>query len=137
MSDVTGTIWTKSGFNIYSQSFSKSIINIDQILTPAIGNIKCLSCCRRRCKASFQICLNHIFNIGKVSALPSISINGRSLSIQKLFDKLWYDCSICAIRILTPSKYIKIPQSISVKPIVHSILLSPFFICAFGYCIRG
>ena len=67
MFDVTGTVWTELRFHIYTKCFGETIIDVNEILTPTVCNIECLTCGRRRSETCLEIRLNDILDISEVS----------------------------------------------------------------------
>ena len=108
------------------------MIYINQKLSSACSDVKCLAGCFGRSLTCFQVCLYDILNISKVPGLLSISVNGRNLSIHQLLNKLRNNGSIHAIRILTASKHIKITHSVGIQSIqylIHSSVLLIHTLC--------
>ncbi len=114
MLNITGAIRAKIRLNFHSEGFCESVVNIKQILTPTVCDVKGFSCSFMACQAHFQVGFDNIFNVGKIPTLASITIDGRHLTMEELTDELRNNRSICAVRVLTTSEHVKIPKAISI-----------------------
>ena len=136
MLDVTLAVRTEVWFNVNTKSLGEGIINVDEIFTTTVCNVECLTCCLMRCETCFEVSFNHIVDIGEVARLLAIAIDGRLFTIHEHLDKLWDNCCICSIRLLTTTKYVEVTHTVCIKTIVASVLLCPFLIATLGESVR-
>ena len=106
--DVAGAVWAEMRLNVFAECFGQRMVDVDEVLATAVGDVECLACCFVWCEAGFKICFNNILDVSEVAALFPISIYCRTLIIQKLLDELGYHGSICSMRVLSASEDIEV-----------------------------
>ena len=136
MLNITCSIWTEFRLNIYTKCFSQAIINVNQIFTPTICDIKSLTGSFTWSETCLKVSLYYILNISKITRLPAITIDAAYLTVKQLLYKLRNNCCISSIRILSATKHIEVTHSIGIKTIMFCVLLCPLFIATFAYGIR-
>ena len=106
--DVAGAVGAEMRLNVFAECFGQRMVDVDEILSAAVGDVECLACCFVWCKTGFKICFNDVFYVSEVAALFPISIDGWALIIQKLLDELGYHGSVCSIRILPATEDVEV-----------------------------
>ena len=88
-----------------------------------------------RRETRLQICLYHILYIGEVTALLSVTVYCRSLSLQQLLDELRYHRSVCPVRVLSSAEHVEVSEPVGIQPVVPRVLLRPLLVSPLRYRI--
>lgn len=121
MFNISLAVGAEDRLDVLAQRLCQRVVDIDEILSTAVGNIVSLSRRFMRSETRLQVCLNDIFNIGEVSALPAVAVDGGPLVVYQLLDEFRDDRRVRAVRILPPAEHIEVSQSVGIQPIVHAI----------------
>lgn len=135
--NVTGAVRAKDWLDLHMQRFGQAIINVNQIFPAAVGNVVSLASCLCRGKAGLQVGFDHIFNVGKVPALPAVAVDGGALTAEQLFDEFGYHRGVGSIGVLAAAKDIEIPKADGFQAIMAGILSGPLLVAPFGQGVGG
>ena len=136
MFDVAGPVGSEIRLDVYAECFCESFVDIDEILSAAVGNVVSFAGGLVSGQTGFQIRLDDVFDVGEVPALLPVAVDHRHLTMQELPDEFRDDGCVSSVRILTASEYVEIAKAIGVKAIVPGVLLRPLLIRALGDSVR-
>ena len=133
--DVALPVGAEMGLDVLAERLGERMVDVDEVLPPAIGDIKDIPGRFVRSEASFEVRLDHILNVGEVPALLAVAVDRRTLIVQQHLDELGNHSRIGPVRILTAAEHIEIPQPVGIQPIMPRILLGPFLIAPLGQSV--
>ena len=136
MLDIACAVGSEVWLDVHAKRLCQTVVNVDQVLSAAVSNILCLTRRFLRRDAGFQIRLDDILNVGKVTALLSVAVDGRRFTVQELLQELRDHRRIGTIGILSASEYVKITHTDSLKPVMSRILLGALLVNALAHGIR-
>lgn len=134
--DVTLAVGTEDGFDVDTEGVAERVVDVDEILATAIGDVEGLAGGFGWRLASTKIGLNHVVDIGEVAALATVSVDGGALALQQLLDELGDDGGIGAVRVLATAEHVEITQAVGVETVVERVLLRPFLVATLGEGVR-
>lgn len=120
------------GFDVLAESTGEGMVDVDEVLTSAVCDVKGLAGSFVGSETGFEIGFDDILNVGEVTALTAVTVDGGTLVIQQLFDELWNNGGIGSVGVLTAPENVKVPETVGVDTIVAAVLLGPFLITTLG-----
>ena len=114
MLDIARAVRPEMRLHLLAKRLAQIIININQILPPAVSDIERLTSRVAWRQTRLEIRLNDIINISEIPRLPAVAVDRGHLAVEQLFDKFGNHGRIRAVGVLPAPKYIKIAKSIGV-----------------------